>query len=183
MIVFITFIKSFKFISFSMHFTPHCWGLLVFLRSLSTIHSSHQSLEQMHWFEAIFKMFGSAVFEAIEVKGHLRKNFEAAASKFCDWAFWHDIKVKMIKGQEWYLKINQPKFSNFVLSTSTASKKTEQNISIWQEPWVSEGRTGEPGKPYGLLICTRMQIPGFKQRLDYLNSKNITLRCHLGWQY
>ena len=47
----------------------HCWGRLVFLQPLPTIHSSHQSLEQMHWFEAIFKMFARAVFEAIEVKG------------------------------------------------------------------------------------------------------------------
>ena len=29
-------------------------------------------------------MFGNAVFEAIEVKGHLRLNFEAATSKFCN---------------------------------------------------------------------------------------------------
>ena len=53
-----------------------------FLRSLPTIHSSHQSLEQMHWFEATFKMFGRAVFEAIEVKGCLRLNLRAATSKF-----------------------------------------------------------------------------------------------------
>ena len=42
-------------------FTPHCWGRLVFLWSLHTIHSSHQSLEQIHWFEATFKMFGRAI--------------------------------------------------------------------------------------------------------------------------
>ena len=28
----------------------------VFLQSLPTIHSSHQYLEQMHWFEATFEM-------------------------------------------------------------------------------------------------------------------------------
>ena len=38
-----------------------------FLQSLPTLHSSRQSLEQMHWFEAIFKMFGLPVFEAIKV--------------------------------------------------------------------------------------------------------------------
>ena len=64
------------------HFTPHCWERLCFLQSLPTIHSSHQSLEQMHWFEATFKMFESAVFEAIEVNGHSRLNFEAASSNF-----------------------------------------------------------------------------------------------------
>ena len=68
-------------------FTPHCWGLLVFLRSLPTIHSFHQSLEQMHWFEAIFEMFCSAVFEAIEVKGRSMLNFEAVTLKFCN-KFW-----------------------------------------------------------------------------------------------
>ena len=34
-----------------------------FLWFLPTLHSSYQSLEQMHWFEDIFKNFGSAVFE------------------------------------------------------------------------------------------------------------------------
>ena len=52
--------------------TPHCSGHLFLVPSLTTIHTSHQSLEQMHWFEAIFKMFGRAVFEAIEVKGRVR---------------------------------------------------------------------------------------------------------------
>ena len=51
------------------------WTLLTaedfwfFLRSLPTIHNSHQSLEQMHWFEAIFEM-------------NWLQNFEVAASKF-----------------------------------------------------------------------------------------------------
>ena len=63
--------------------TSYCWGLLVFLRSLSTIHTPHQSLEQMHWFEAIFEIQERAVFEAIVVKGWSRLNFEAAKSKFC----------------------------------------------------------------------------------------------------
>ena len=48
---------------------PHWLGYFVLVRSLPSIHSFHQSLKQMHWFEAIFKMFGSAIFEAIEVKG------------------------------------------------------------------------------------------------------------------
>ena len=47
--------------------TPHCWVLLVFLQPLPTIHSSHQSLEQMHWFEAIFKIFACAISEVAEV--------------------------------------------------------------------------------------------------------------------
>ena len=29
------------------------------------IHTSHQYLEDLHWFEAIFKIFGWAVFEAM----------------------------------------------------------------------------------------------------------------------
>ena len=58
------------------HHTPHCWGRLVFLRPLPEIHTSHQYLEDMHWFEAIFKNFGQAVFEAIKVKGCLMLNFE-----------------------------------------------------------------------------------------------------------
>ena len=41
----------------------------VFLRLLLKIHSSHQYLEDLHWFEGVFKTFGRAVFEAIEVKG------------------------------------------------------------------------------------------------------------------
>ena len=53
-----------------------------FLQSLPTIHSSYQSLEQMHWFEAIFKIFAHAIFEAIEVEGRSLLNFEAAISKF-----------------------------------------------------------------------------------------------------
>ena len=44
-------------------------------------------LEQMHWFQAIFETFGRAVFQAIEVKGQSRLNFEAATSKFCN-QFW-----------------------------------------------------------------------------------------------
>ena len=46
----------------------------------STIHSSHQSLEQMHWFEAIFGIWGRAVFETIEVKRRSILNFEAATT-------------------------------------------------------------------------------------------------------
>jgi hypothetical protein len=38
----------------------------------------------MQFFEAIFKMFGRAVFEVIEVKGQSMLNFEAAVSKFCN---------------------------------------------------------------------------------------------------
>ena len=49
--------------------TPHCWRHLVLVRSLPTSHIFHQSLEEMHWFKAIFKMLGRAVFEDIEVEG------------------------------------------------------------------------------------------------------------------
>ena len=42
---------------------------LGFLWPLPNIHTSHQCLEDLHWFKAIFKTFGQAVFEAIEVKG------------------------------------------------------------------------------------------------------------------
>ena len=72
----------------STNHTPHCWGLLGFLRSLPTIHSSHQSLQQMHWFEAFFKIFVCAVSKAIEVKGRSMLNFEAATSKFGN-QFWN----------------------------------------------------------------------------------------------
>ena len=51
------------------------------------LHTSHQSLEKMQFFEAIFEIFGWAIFEAIEVKGGSMLNFEAAISKFCN-HFW-----------------------------------------------------------------------------------------------
>ena len=57
---------------------PSLLRTLGFLPTLSTIHSPHQSLEQIHRFEATFKMFGRTVFEAIEVKERTRLNFEAA---------------------------------------------------------------------------------------------------------
>ena len=47
--------------------TPHCWGHLVFVQPLPTIHTSYPSLENLHWFDAIFKILTCAVFEAIEV--------------------------------------------------------------------------------------------------------------------
>ena len=49
--------------------TPYCLGHLVLVQSLPTIYTFPQSMEQMHSFEASFKMFGRAIFEAIEVKG------------------------------------------------------------------------------------------------------------------
>jgi hypothetical protein len=45
------------------------------VQSPPSIHSYHQYLEEMRGFEAIFKMFGVAVFEAIEVKGQLMLSF------------------------------------------------------------------------------------------------------------
>ena len=62
------------------HPALHCWGHLVLVRSLSKIHTFHQSFEETHWFEAVFKMFGRAVFE---VKGGLmvkEQDFEAEIS-------------------------------------------------------------------------------------------------------
>ena len=61
------------------HGKYHCWGFLGFLQSLPTIHSSHWSwqtgsLEQIQWFEAIFRIFA----HAIEVEGQSMLNFEAA---------------------------------------------------------------------------------------------------------
>jgi hypothetical protein len=41
----------------------------------------------MQQFDAIFKIFGRAVFEAIEVKGRSMLNFEVTTSKFCN-HFW-----------------------------------------------------------------------------------------------
>ena len=37
--------------------------------SLKFILTYHQYLEDLHWFEVIFKIFGCAIFEAFEVKG------------------------------------------------------------------------------------------------------------------
>ena len=62
--------------------TPHCWGHLVLLQPPPTIQTFHQCLDEMQWFEAIFKMFGGAMFEAIEVKGCSMLNFEVMTSKF-----------------------------------------------------------------------------------------------------
>ena len=64
--------------------TPHCWGCLVFLQSLPMIHTYdsylHQYLECVNWFEAIFKMFGRAFFEAI---GRSKFDFEILVWKDC----------------------------------------------------------------------------------------------------
>ena len=38
----------------------------------------------MQQFDVIFKIFGRAVFEAIEVKGPQMLNFEVTTSKFCN---------------------------------------------------------------------------------------------------
>ena len=38
--------------------------------------------EQMHWFEATFRMFGRAVFEVLEVKRRLRLNLEPQKQVF-----------------------------------------------------------------------------------------------------
>jgi hypothetical protein len=52
------------------------------MQSLPMIHGSHQSLKETHWFEAIFKLFGSAVFEVIEVKGgRMAKEWDFEAKK------------------------------------------------------------------------------------------------------
>jgi hypothetical protein len=45
------------------------------VQPLPTIHTSHKSLENLHRFETIFKIFARAVFEAIEVKRRLMLNF------------------------------------------------------------------------------------------------------------
>ena len=45
--------------------TRHCLGHLVLVQSLPTIHTSHQFLEQMHLFEAIFDIFVRAVFRPL----------------------------------------------------------------------------------------------------------------------
>ena len=60
-------------------YNPHCWGHLFFLRPLPKMHTSHQYLEDLHWFEDIFKKNCPAVFEAIEVKGRSILNFEVTA--------------------------------------------------------------------------------------------------------
>jgi len=55
---------------------------LVFLQP--KIRASHQYLKDLHWFEAIFKIFACAVFEAIKVKGLRSEVIEVATSKFCN---------------------------------------------------------------------------------------------------
>ena len=55
--------------NFTTWYTPHCWGHLVLVQSLPTIHTSHQSVENLHFIESIFNMFWRAVFEVTEVKG------------------------------------------------------------------------------------------------------------------
>ena len=47
---------------------------LVLVQSSSTVYTFYQYLEEMQWFEAIFKMFSAAVFEVIEVKGQSMLN-------------------------------------------------------------------------------------------------------------
>ena len=47
------------------------------LQSLPKIYN----LEEMQWFEAIFKIFDRVVFEAVEVEGRSRMNFEITTSK------------------------------------------------------------------------------------------------------
>ena len=42
----------------------------------------------MHWCEANFKIFGSAGFEGIEVKGRLRLNFEVKAETYLQLSLW-----------------------------------------------------------------------------------------------
>ena len=44
------------------YYTPHWWEHLVFVRPPPTIQTFHYYLDEMHWFEAIFEMFGVAVF-------------------------------------------------------------------------------------------------------------------------
>ena len=40
--------------------------------------------KKMQQFDVIFKIFGRAIFEAIEVKGPQMLNFEVTTSKFCN---------------------------------------------------------------------------------------------------
>ena len=60
-----------------------------FLQPLPKIHTSHQYLEDLHWFEAIYKIFVLPVFEAIEVKWRSMLNFEVTTFKICNhsWKF------------------------------------------------------------------------------------------------
>ena len=61
--------------------TNRSWILTI---HMERFHTSHQYLENLHWFEAIFKKFGRVVFEAIEVKGRSMSNFEVTTLKICN---------------------------------------------------------------------------------------------------
>ena len=58
-----------------------------FLQPRPKIHTSHPYLQDLHWFEAIFKNFVCAVLEVIEVEWWSMLNFDAATSKFCNYSW------------------------------------------------------------------------------------------------
>ena len=66
---------------------------------LPKIHTSNQYLEDLHLFEAIFKIFDHAVFEANKVKKRLMLNIEVTPFKICNnfWKFCcQPQKIKVI---------------------------------------------------------------------------------------
>jgi hypothetical protein len=74
------------------------WGRLILLSAFTTLKSTHvwkkdldqlrsppiiyTSLEKMQQFDVIFKIFGRAIFEVIEVKGPRMLNFEVGSQTF-----------------------------------------------------------------------------------------------------
>ena len=114
--------------------TPHYWGHLGFLQPLPKTHTSPQYLKDLHWFEAFFKNFAHAVFEAIEVKGWLRLNFDAVTLKFCShsWKFGYQPRKsktglcmtngsKVLINSLWYLS-----FCNTYKSKSLMNSKKDK---------------------------------------------------------
>ena len=100
-----------------------------FLQHLSEIHTSHQYLEDLHWFEAIFKISGQAIFEDIEVKGHFMLNFEVTTSKF--WKFGcQPLKSVCIKNGCKVLIYLTLIFFLFALSLWGTIKKTNKS-ELW----------------------------------------------------
>ena len=88
-----------------------------------------QYLEDLHWFEAIFKISGQAIFEDIEVKGHFMLNFEVTTSKF--WKFGcQPLKSVCIKNGCKVLIYLTLIFFLFALSLWGTIKKTNKS-ELW----------------------------------------------------
>ena len=84
----------------------HPWLLRTFNFSLISAYDSYL-MGKMRWFEAIFKTFGRAIFEVIEVKGCCRLNLEIEIK----------LKPNIINRQVW--------------ATVTQISRLDQAAGIW----------------------------------------------------